>query len=87
MRRVILAAVIGIGTFGIAGAAQAHDHWCGPPVHHPYRAAYFYGPPVVYAPAPVYAAPAYAAYPQAPVAYPNSSVSFFGRNFALRFGF
>ena len=55
MRRLILAAVIGLGTFGIAGAAQAHDHWCGPPVHHPYRAAYFYGPPVVYAPAPVYA--------------------------------
>lgn len=82
MKRLLLAAVIGLGTFGIAGAAQAHD-WCGPPVHHPYRAAYFYGPPVVYA-AP---APVYAAYPPAPVVYPSNSISLFGRNFALRFGF
>ncbi len=54
MRRLILAAVIGLGTFGIAGTAQAARPLVraagAPPLPH----AYFYGPPVVYAPAPVY---------------------------------
>lgn len=76
MKRLVLATVLGVSA--MAGTAQAHWHGgC----HHAPR--YYYRPPVVYAP-PVCYGPAY--YP-APVVYPGNSVSYYGRNFALRFGF
>lgn len=81
MKRVILAAVLGVSAItGFAGTADAHwHHGCG---YAPVR--YYYPPRVVaYAP-PVCYGPAY--YP-APVVYPGSSVSYYGRNFALQFGF
>ncbi len=82
MKRFILAAVLGVsGLTGFAGTAEAHwHHGCGPaPVRYYYpRRVVAYAPPVVYGPPVVY---------PAPVVYPTNSVSFFGRNFALRFGF
>lgn len=81
MKRYILAAVLGFSAItGFAGTAEAHwHHGCGPaPVRYYYPPRVCaYGPPVAYGPA---------FYP-APVVYPGNSVSFYGRNFGVQFGF
>jgi hypothetical protein len=81
MRRFMFAAVLGLaGVTGIAGTADAHwhDDCHRVPVRAFYRPTVVYSAPVVVGPPAVFAPP---------VVYPTNSVSFFGRNFALRFGF
>ena len=82
MRRFMLAAatlatVLGVSAFTGTAQAHWHDGW------RPAAVRYYYRPPVVY-PAPVVVAPPVYG---PPVVYPTNSISFFGRNFALRFGF
>jgi hypothetical protein len=94
MKAVVLALAICAAVFVVSTSSAYAD---GPPVqlagwghyhhHHDYypSRAYYYRPPVYYAPPVVYAPRVY--YPP-PCDYygPQGSVSFYGRNFGVQFG-
>jgi len=88
---IFLAALGAIWVATAASPAQAGDGWRkhgrGHWHHHHYRAPRYYGPPVVYAPRPVYRPyyppPVYYAPPPPPVYYGPPTLSF-GLNIPLQ---